>query len=162
MLSFYTVLRWYRTIGSGPAWRINSLYPRGSLNKSLCPRGSRLTHQTVWNNSLYPRGPWTTPYTPGVQADSPVPGVGRTSSVTGHKTSAVSRPCISKTTAWRSSQNSEQNQSKHSKRLGQCEQAARSDYTSNAVSSGQSNVFTKSLLPTISIPVYYRDNTRSY
>jgi len=92
MLSFYTVLRWYRAIGSGPAWRINSLYPP-----------------------------------PGVQADSPVPGIGRTSSVTGHKTSAVSRPCIFKTIAWRSSQNSEQNQSKHSKRLGQCEQAAWSD-----------------------------------
>ena len=83
------------------------------------------------------------PVPPGVQADSPVPGVGRTSSVTGHKTSAVSRPCISKTIAWRSWQNSEQNQSKHSKRLGQCMRASGTvRLAAKAVSNGQSNVFT--------------------
>ena len=49
---------------------------------------------------------------PGVQNDLPYPrygmthytfpGVGRTSCVAGHKTSAASRPCISKTITWRS------------------------------------------------------------
>ena len=88
-----------------------------------------MTHQTLLVQlPITPGVLEAIPIPPGVQADSPVPGVGRTSSVTGHKTSAVSRPCISKTIAWRSWQNSEQNQSKHSKRLGQCEQAARSDY----------------------------------
>ena len=51
---------------------------------------------------------------------------GHSSSVTGHKTSAVSRPCISqdRSMAVVKSRNNRkiasENQSKHSKRLGQC------------------------------------------
>jgi len=63
------------------------------------------------------------------------PGVGRMSCVTGHKTSAVSRPCISKTITWRSlkSRNNRKTASKtsHSTASGSVSASKRHDQISS-------------------------------